>query len=56
MNFDIQININITADNELEAEKEVKDIMDGVISSENHLNSWDFVEYIEEDIQDVPWV
>lgn len=46
MNFDIQININIVADNELEAEKMIKDIMDDVIRSENKVNSWDFVEYI----------
>jgi len=46
MNFDIQININIAADNELEAEKMIKDIMDDVVTTENKVNSWDFVEYI----------
>ena len=46
LNFDIQININIAADNELEAEKLIKEIMDEIILRENKLNSWDFVEYI----------
>lgn len=55
MKFDIQINIAIEADNELAAEKEIKDIMDEVIKTENHVESWDFVEYIVEDPQDIPW-
>lgn len=55
MKFDIQINLVIEADNELTAEKEIKDIMDEVVKTENHIESWDFVEYIIEDPQDVPW-
>jgi hypothetical protein len=46
MNFDIQININLVADNELEAEKLVKEIMNDVVATENKVNSWDFIEYI----------
>lgn len=49
MQFDIQVNLNVIADNELEAEKLVKEIMDDLIKTENKLTSWDFVEYIFEE-------
>lgn len=55
MKFDIQINIVVEADNELAAEKYVKDIMDDVVKTENHVESWDYIEYIVEDPQDISW-
>lgn len=55
MKFDIQINLSVEADNELEAEKYIKEIMDEVVKTENHVSSWDYVEYIVEDPQDIPW-
>ena len=55
MKFDIQINLSVEADNELVAEKYIKEIMDEVVKTENHVSSWDYVEYIVEDPQDIPW-
>lgn len=55
MKFDIQINLSVEADNELEAEKYIKEIMDEVVKTENHVSSWDYIEYIMEDPQDIPW-
>ena len=55
MKFDIQVNLQLEADNELEAEQLITDIMNETVALENKLTGWDFIEYIEEDIQDVPW-
>lgn len=55
MKFDIQINLVVEADNELFAEKYIKDIMDEVVQRENHVESWDYIEFVVEDPQDIPW-
>lgn len=46
MLFDIPVNIKVIADNELEAEKLIKDIMDDLIRMENKLKDWDYLEFI----------
>lgn len=48
MKFDIPINFNVETDNELEAEKLLKDICNDIVKTENKVNSWDFIEFIEE--------
>jgi hypothetical protein len=46
MNFDIPITLKVNADNELEAEKLVKDILDEVVDVENKVISWEFIEFV----------
>ena len=55
MIFDIQINIKVDADNELEAEKLLSDVMDETVQLENKLHSWEFVEYIPVDEDNIPF-
>jgi len=55
MVFDIQINIKVDADNELEAEKLLSNVMNDTVQLENKLQSWEFVEYIPVDEDDIPF-
>lgn len=55
MLFDIPITIQLEADNELEAEKLTKDIMDETTLLENKIISWNFLKFTEENPQDVLW-
>lgn len=56
MLFDIQINVKIEADNELEAEELLSDIMNETVALENKLVGWEYIEYISDDMdEDIPF-
>lgn len=46
MLFDIPVNIKVIADNELEAEKYVKEVMQEINATENKVEGWDFFDFI----------
>lgn len=46
MLFDIPITLKINADNELEAEKLVEDILNEIVDIENKVISWEFIEFV----------
>jgi hypothetical protein len=51
-NYDIQININVSADSEEEAENKVTTMMRQEMDKpalQRAINSWDFIEWLEED-------
>ena len=53
--FDIPININITAENEHQAEEKVAGLMKLLIEKpalERAINSWDFIVFVEEEGED----
>jgi len=54
MLFDIQINVKIEADNELEAEELITDIMNETTALENKLDSWEFIEFVVDE-EDIPF-
>lgn len=50
--YDIQININISAESEKEAEQKIASIMQQEMTKpalERAVNAWDFLEYVFED-------
>ncbi len=55
LTFDIPININVSAETEEQAEEIVTKIMNPIMDKpalERNVNSWDFVEFVEEDEPD----
>ena len=51
LSFDIPININITANNEEEAEQYITKYMQGLLAGaalERAVNNWDFIVFVEE--------
>lgn len=54
--YDIQINVNVTAETEQEAEEKVKQLMQYEMTRpalERAVNSWDFIEFISEDDSEI---
>jgi len=57
LTFDIPININISANTEEEAEAFVENLFRFEMtkpSLERAVNSWDFIEFVEEEYKDPP--
>jgi len=52
LTWDIPINVNVSADNEEDAENIVSKLMKQEMAKaalERSINSWDFIEFVEED-------